>query len=113
VGSAVFDGDYASPSALCRKRLSVVLEHVSAAIAQFVIHPLSAPADLAGIGFQHPSTIRVAVVLPVPLTPTNPNIYASLHSTGPRSCQAFGCTIAAGLVGAVPPGEEPGVLLGS
>jgi hypothetical protein len=35
------------------------------------------------------------------------------RSTGPRSCQAFDCTIAARLVGAVALGEEPGVLLGS
>jgi hypothetical protein len=36
------------------KRLAVVLGHMSDAMAQFVIHALSAPADLAGIGPQHP-----------------------------------------------------------
>jgi hypothetical protein len=37
-----------------RKRLAVVLGDVSDAMARFVIHALSAPADLAGVGLQHP-----------------------------------------------------------
>jgi hypothetical protein len=37
-----------------RKRSSVVLGDVSDAMAQSVIHASSAPADLAGIGRQHP-----------------------------------------------------------
>jgi hypothetical protein len=37
-----------------RKRLSVVLGNVSDPMAQFVIPALSAPADLAGVGLQHP-----------------------------------------------------------
>src|SRR5215218_9256718 len=37
----------------------------------------------------------------------------SPHSTAARELPSLRCTIAAGLVAAVPPREEPGVLLGS
>jgi hypothetical protein len=42
-------------SELWRKRLSVVLEHVSYVIMQSVIHLLPAPAELADIGLHHPA----------------------------------------------------------
>src|SRR6266545_5899241 len=85
-----------------------------------------------------PSTIRMAVVLPAPLGADEPEHLAlgdgerevvqrhhvavaarqSLqlqHVVHPFSpgCQDSACTIAAGSAGAVPPREEPGVLLGS
>jgi hypothetical protein len=60
-----------------KKRLAVVLGNVSDAMAQFVIHMLSAPVDLLVSGSSTPSMIRMAVVLPAPLGPTNPNIWSS------------------------------------
>ena len=39
--------------ALLKKRLSVVLGHVSDPSAHLVRHGLCAPADLAGVGFEH------------------------------------------------------------
>jgi hypothetical protein len=63
-------------SELSEKRLAVVLGDVSDAMARFVIHALSAPVDVAGVGLQHPSMIRMAVALPAPLRPANPNIHS-------------------------------------
>jgi hypothetical protein len=40
-------------SALCRKRLSVVLGQVADALAHLVVHGSAAPAHLAGVRFQH------------------------------------------------------------
>jgi hypothetical protein len=42
-----------NPSALCRKRLSVVLGQVAESFAHLVVHGLSAPADLTRVGRQH------------------------------------------------------------
>jgi hypothetical protein len=62
---------------LRRKRLSALLGHVAEPPAGLGVDRPAAPADLAAVGSSTPSTIRMAVVLPAPLGPTNPNIWPS------------------------------------
>jgi hypothetical protein len=47
--------------------------HVPDAPPVFEVDRPAIPPDLAPIGGQHPSTIRIVVVLPAPLLPTKPN----------------------------------------
>jgi len=96
---------------------------------------------LAGVGVQHPSTTRMAVVLPAPLGADEPErlplakaewqavegdhvavlggsasaipTRRPTHSGSRLDVRVLTRTLAAGPVGGVRPGEEPGVLLGS
>ena len=64
VGSAVFDGDSASTSALCRKRLSVVLGYVSDAFGHPVRPRCLRHRTWPASGVSAPRTIRMVVILP-------------------------------------------------
>jgi hypothetical protein len=126
-------------SALCRKRLSVVFGQVADALAHLAVHGPAAPADLAGVRFQHAEddahggglagAVGAHEPEHLPLGDGEGEVVEGdqvavaagqalefQHVVPTRSrprCPGSGCTIAAGLAAAVPPREEPGVLLGS
>ena len=60
-------------------------------LAEVAEDAFSAPADLAGVGRQRPGMMRMAVVLPAPLGPTNPNSWpsATVHDRSSRATKSL------------------------
>jgi hypothetical protein len=59
-------------------------------LAEVAEDAFSAPADLAGVGSSTPRMMRMAVVLPAPLGPTNPNSWpsATVHDRSSRATKS-------------------------